>query len=76
MVERSISQASVSGLSELETSKVLRNTYMLLAMTLAFSAVTAGVSAAMNFGVMNPWIFLIGAIGLSFAVHATANSGS
>lgn len=75
MVERSISQASVAGLSELETSKVLRNTYMLLAMTLAFSAVTAGVSAAMNFGVMSPWIFLIGAIGLSFAVHATANSG-
>ena len=30
-------QASVAGLSELETSKVLRNTYMLLAMTLGFS---------------------------------------
>lgn len=74
MVERSISQASVAGLSELETSKVLRNTYMLLAMTIGFSAITAGISAMMGVGLMNPWIFLIGAIGLSFAVHKTADS--
>lgn len=33
-----------------EVNKVLRNTYFLLAMTLAFSAVTAGVAMAMNFG--------------------------
>jgi len=74
MVERSISHASVAGLSELETSKVLRNTYLLLSMTLAFSALTAGLSAMMGVGLMNPWIFLIGAIGLSFAVHKTADS--
>ena len=74
MVERAISQASVAGLSELETSKVLRNTYMLLSMTLAFSALTAGVSAMMGMTLMSPWIFLIGAIGLSFAVHKTADS--
>jgi len=75
MVDRAISQASVAGLSELETSKVLRNTYLLLSMTLAFSALTAGMSVAMGVGLMNPWIFLIGAIGLSFAVHKTADSG-
>ena len=74
MVERAISQASVAGLSELETSKVLRNTYLLLSMTLAFSALTAGVSTMMGMTLMSPWIFLIGAIGLSFAVHKTADS--
>ena len=74
MEERVISQASVAGLSELETSKVLRNTYMLLGMTLAFSAAAAGVAAAMDIGMMSPWIFLIGVFGLSFLVHATANS--
>ncbi len=74
MPERAVSQASIAGLSALETSKVLRNTYMLLAMTIAFSAVTAGIAAAMNIGMMNPWIFLIGVFGLSFLVHATANS--
>ena len=34
--------------SIIETNKVLRNTYMLLGMTLAFSALTAGVSMAIN----------------------------
>ncbi len=34
--------------SAIEINKVLKNTYMLLSMTLAFSAVTAGVSMAMN----------------------------
>lgn len=36
--------------SLLATHKVLRNTYMLLGMTLAFSAVTAGAAMAMNIG--------------------------
>jgi len=74
MVERAISNASVAGLSELETSKVLRNTYMLLGMTLAFSAVAAGVAAMMGIGMMNPFLFLAGVFGLSFLVHKTANS--
>ena len=34
--------------SVLQTNKVLRNTYMLLAMTLTFSAVCAGITMAMN----------------------------
>lgn len=33
-----------------DTQKVLRNTYMLLAMTLAFSAVTAGISMSIGLG--------------------------
>ncbi|WP_158770239.1 MULTISPECIES: Bax inhibitor-1/YccA family protein [unclassified Paraglaciecola] len=36
--------------SALQTNKVLRNTYLLLAMTLTFSAICAGVAAAMNIG--------------------------
>ena len=36
--------------SALQTNKVLRNTYLLLAMTLTFSAVCAGIAAAMNIG--------------------------
>ena len=34
--------------SAIEINKVLTNTYMLLSMTLAFSAVTAGVAMAMT----------------------------
>ncbi|MGO2563195.1 MAG: Bax inhibitor-1/YccA family protein, partial [Pseudoalteromonas nigrifaciens] len=35
-------------MSTIETNKVLKNTYLLLAMTLAFSAVTAGISMALQ----------------------------
>ena len=58
------------------TNKVLRNTYMLLAMTLLFSAVTAGTAMAMGIGQMNIFVFLIGAYGLMFLVHKTANSAA
>ncbi|MCG7598427.1 Bax inhibitor-1/YccA family protein [Halomonas sp. McH1-25] len=59
---------------EVSTNKVLRNTYMLLAMTLLFSAVTAGAAMAMGVGQMNIFVFFIGAYGLMFLVHKTANS--
>ncbi|WP_280562025.1 MULTISPECIES: Bax inhibitor-1/YccA family protein [unclassified Chromohalobacter] len=62
--------------SEISTNKVLRNTYMLLAMTLLFSAVTAGTAMAMGIGQMNIFIFMIGAYGLMFLVHKTANSAA
>ncbi|PRY70999.1 Bax inhibitor-1/YccA family protein [Halomonas ventosae] len=56
------------------TSKVLRNTYGLLAMTLLFSAATAGAAMAMGIERMNILVFFIGAYGLMFLVHKTANS--
>jgi FtsH-binding integral membrane protein len=34
--------------SALATNKVIRNTYMLLSMTLVFSALTAGISMTLN----------------------------
>ncbi|MDH2299664.1 Bax inhibitor-1/YccA family protein [Cobetia sp. 29-18-1] len=58
----------------LSTHKVLRNTYMMLAMTLLFSALTAGVAMSMGVGRMNIFVLLIGAYGLMFLVHKTANS--
>ncbi|TVM07890.1 MAG: Bax inhibitor-1/YccA family protein [Halomonas sp.] len=56
------------------TNKVLRNTYALLAMTLLFSAVTAGAAMSMGVERMNIFVFFIGAYGLMFLVHKTANS--
>ncbi|MCY3687363.1 MAG: Bax inhibitor-1/YccA family protein [Gammaproteobacteria bacterium] len=58
--------------SVLAVNKVLRNTYMLLSLTLAFSAFTAMLST--NAPPLNPWIFLIGAFGLLFITQALANS--
>ena len=51
MQEKSLYSANVTGLeSALATNKVLKNTYMLLSMTLLFSAATAGVSMAIGLG--------------------------
>ncbi len=63
---------AVRGESVLAVNKVLRNTYMLLALTLAFSAFTALLST--NAPPVNIWMFLIGAYGLLFLTHALANS--
>lgn len=62
--------------SVLETNKVLRNTYTLLAMTLAFSAAVAGMSMAMNLPHPGFIVTLVGFYGLLFLVHKTANSGA
>lgn len=55
-------------------NKVLRNTYLLLALTLAFSALTAGFAMASNAAPMNIWMLLIGFYGLLFLTHKLANS--
>jgi modulator of FtsH protease len=44
--------------SQLQVSKVLRNTYALLAMTIGFSAITAVISMAMNAPYMGLWMLL------------------
>ncbi len=48
------------------TNKVLRNTYILLSMTLMFSAVTAGISMALNLPHPGLIITLVGYFGLLF----------
>jgi len=65
---------STATTSALATNKVLRNTYLLLGATLAFSAAMAGVAMAIDlpyFGLFT----LIGYFVLLFAVHKTQNSG-
>jgi len=54
--------------------KVLRNTYMLLSMTLLFSAAVAGISMAMHLPHPGFILTLVGYFGLLFAVHKTKES--
>lgn len=60
--------------SALQTNKLLRNTYALLAMTLGFSAVTAGVSMAFNLPHPGIIITLVGYFGLLFLTAKLRNS--
>ncbi|WP_129777516.1 Bax inhibitor-1/YccA family protein [Peristeroidobacter soli] len=68
------SVASTTRGSALATNKVLRNTYLLLAATLGFSALTAGVAMVLNLAPISPWITLIVYFGLLFGVAKTENS--
>ncbi len=58
--------SSTSQSSTLATNKVIRNTYMLLSMTLLFSALTAGVSMALNLPHPGLLLTLAGYFGLLF----------
>lgn len=60
--------------SVLATNKVLRNTYLLLSMTLIFSAVMAYISISMGIRSINPILFLIGSYGLIFLTSMLQNS--
>ena len=59
----------------LSTNKMVRNTYMLLSMTLAFSALTAGVSMALNLPYPNIILILVGYFGLLFLTTKFRDSG-
>ena len=67
---------TVSQSSAVEINKVLKNTYMLLSMTLAFSAVTAGISMAMNLPHGAALVMTLIAFGLMFVVNKKADSAS
>ena len=58
----------------LATNSVLRNTYMLLSMTLLFSAAVAGTAMALNAPHPGIIITLVGYFGLLFAVEKTKDS--
>ena len=58
----------------LATNKVIRNTYSLLSMTLLFSALTAGVSMALNLPHPGLLLTLAGYFGLLFATAKFRNS--
>jgi modulator of FtsH protease len=61
--------------SVLATNKVIRNTYMLLSVTLLFSAATAAMSMALKLPHPGILLTLGGFFGLLFAVHKLKNSG-
>ena len=61
--------------SALSTNKVIRNTYMLLSMTLLFSALTAAVSVSLQLPHPGIIVTLIGYFGLLFATTKLRNSG-
>lgn len=58
----------------LATNAVLRNTYLLLAMTLGFSAITASIAMITNAAPMNPFIMIAVYFGLLFFVSKSARS--
>ena len=59
----------------LATNRVLRNTYLLLSLTLLFSAGTAGIAMVTGMPPMNPWLTLGGYFGLLFLTTRFRNSG-
>ena len=68
------SYAGVARPDVLEGNKVLKNTYLLLAATLLFSAATAGIGMFTGMPPLNPFIVLAGYFGLLFATVKTRNS--
>ncbi len=64
-----------AGVSEAEVSKLFRNTYSLLALTLAFSAVVAFVSMSLNLPYPGLIVTLVGFYGLLFLTTKLRNSG-
>lgn len=65
-----------SNAKALQTTKLIRDTYRLLAMTLAFSAVTAGISMALK----PPFMLYFGSVlisfGMLFLLHKKQNSSA
>ena len=75
MQDKSLHNINAAGMeSVLSTNKVLKNTYMLLSMTLVFSAITASISMAMGLGHGTALIFMLVGFGLLFVVNRTADS--
>lgn len=66
---------ALTGSTSLEESRVLRNTYLLLSLTLLFSATCAWYAMATNARPVGILILLIGMFGLYFLTTATRNSG-
>ncbi len=76
-VDQMRSPAHTAGLSTsvLSSNKVIRNTYLLLSMTLLFSAITAGVAMALNLPHPGLIITMVGYFGLLFLTNKFRNQG-
>ena len=75
MQDKSLYNANAAGMdSVLATNKVLKNTYMLLGLTLAFSALCAGISMAMGLPQGAALLLTLVGFGMLFVVNKTADS--
>jgi len=75
MQEKSLYNMHSTGMEGvLATNKVLKNTYMLLGMTLAFSALCAGMSMAMGLSHIAGLVLSLVGFGLLFVVHKMADT--
>lgn len=75
MQDKSLYNMNTTGMeSVLSTNKVLKNTYLLLGVTLAFSAITAGISMALGLPQGAALILTLVGFGLLFVVNRTADS--
>ncbi|MES2624576.1 MAG: Bax inhibitor-1/YccA family protein [Pseudomonadota bacterium] len=67
-------QLSHVGEGSLATNKVLRNTYLLLSMTLLFSAFTAGIAMALNIPQGAALVLSLVAFGMIFWINKVADT--
>ena len=75
MIQTNRTQTAAYGqASVLATNSLIRNTYILLSLTLIFSAATAGVAMLTNAGMLNVWLVLGGYFGLLFLTSYLRNS--
>ncbi len=69
-----LTNRDVKPVASIQVNRVLRNTYTLLSMTLLFSAITAGVSAALSLPHPGLLLTLVGYFGLLFLTTKYRNS--
>lgn len=78
MQENNVRQHTMAGIestaSVLETNKVLRNTYMLLGMTLLATAAAAGLAIILNLPPLAAIVCMVAAFIMIFVVNKTADS--
>ncbi len=74
MAEPRVTYAGAQDVSLLATHTVLRNTYLLLALTLLFSALAAGAAMLFNMPYLGPFVTLGGYFGLLFLTYRLRNS--
>lgn len=75
-MDRRTLYSGASESSAIEINKVLRNTYMLLALTIGFSAVTATITSMMNIGMVGYFAMFIGAFICMFIVNKKADTAA
>lgn len=75
-MDRRTMYSSSTETSAIEINKVLRNTYMLLALTIGFSAITASITSMLNIGMIGYFAMIIGAFISLFIVQKKADSAS